>query len=123
MSRESSTKISPWIFWGAVPLSIIPLFYSVPSAYEQIKSERVIEQYGAVASGTVVSHEQISGGRGCKSRVKVAYEVERRPYELLSLVCGTSPGMLPVGRAIDVRYVPGAPATAGGFNRSSQHIR
>ncbi|MGN6829868.1 DUF3592 domain-containing protein [Paucibacter sp. M5-1] len=106
-------KVSPWMFWGFVPLSIVPLLHSVPSTYEQLVHERRVKQYGAVVSGLVVGHEQLpGGGRGCRSRVTVAYEVAKKRYELASTVCGASLEALPVGQAIDVRYISGSPARA-----------
>lgn len=113
MPTNPATRISPWLFWGVVPLSIIPLLYSLPSTYRQIQDSRILAEFGRQTIGIVTEHERIQGGgRGCKSRVTVLYQVSGQPYTLTSLVCSTSPDELPRGRAIDVRYVPSSPAMA-----------
>ena len=111
---ETKLRINPWVFWAFIPISIIPLVYSVPRTYERLLVERAIDQYGAFATGIVVAHSRASGsGRGtCPSRVTVSYEVAGQNYQMTSMVCDTSQDQMPVGRAIDVRYLPSSPKSA-----------
>jgi hypothetical protein len=101
--------------WASTVLAAILVFVvarEIPEVYEGAKNERLLQQHGVTRLGRVIAHSSLPPGKGCRTQADIGYSVQGSTYTIRITGCGASAASLPVGREVDVRYLPFNPAIA-----------
>lgn len=93
----------------AVVLTVI-IARQIPVAYDGIKNTRQLRENGRTITGRVTAHGTLPAGKGCRDQADIGYTVAGSTYTARITGCGASPHNLPVGREVDVRYLPFSPS-------------
>ena len=102
--------------WKPIALAIAPIAFLgpfVPTLFADLEANGLLRLRGMTTSGVVSRYYQPMGsGRGCRTLVDVTYEVALVRYVVSSKACGVPEAQLPVGRKLDVRYLPSDPSVS-----------
>jgi len=106
----SSMKL--WICTLFAAVLVVFSTKKIPAAYEEIKNERLLLSQGRTITGRVIGHHMLPSGRDCRTQADIGYTVDGSAYTVRITGCGASARHLPVGREVDVQFLPFSPSIA-----------
>lgn len=78
-------------------------------AAEDIEDRYQLGARGQVTKGAIYAHEELYSRGDCRRAALVKYSVDGQDYITKVFGCGTSPGIAPIGRTVEVRYLAHSP--------------
>lgn len=100
-----------WICTLLVAVLVLFSAKEIPAYYEGIKNARLLREHGRTITGHVTAHNTLPSGKGCRTQTDIGYAVQGSVYTVRIAGCASARD-LPIGREVDVRYLPYSPSIA-----------